>query len=383
LPARRRSKSVKTVLLAVLMVTVLAGAPAALAQTATPMCHFELGFAALHDALPSTVGDCLDDEAYAANGDSQQHTTGGLLAWRKSDNLAAFTDGSHTWVNGPNGIQQRLNTERFPFEHDQLSLAELKFRLLDAFGPLLYCDPDFYPIARADEQSMALARFPEIQADSVTYQAILIHEQLAAGPTTDVQKLTIYRDYKQLSALQLQPQADGSFAFNAQFGTERQNGIRVQGSVDPSGGIAVQSKQPAPYLNCPICLAAGTRIATPQGDVPVQDVVPGMTVWTLDAAGRRRAVPVLTTGSTPVPATHEMVDLRLTDGRRVRASPGHPTTDGRLIGDLRPGDRLDGSSVLTADRQAYGGGYTHDLLPGGETGFYVADGVPLASTLRG
>ncbi|HVA23549.1 MAG TPA: hypothetical protein VMW62_04075, partial [Chloroflexota bacterium] len=52
-----------------------------------------------------------------------QHTTGGLLAWRKSDNWTAFTDGYHTWVNGPMGIQERLNTDRFPFEHDTNQLA--------------------------------------------------------------------------------------------------------------------------------------------------------------------------------------------------------------------------------------------------------------------
>ncbi len=353
----------------------------ALADSGVPGCHFQLGFAALHDALPATVGDCLDDEAYTASGDSRQHTSGGLLAWRKADNLTAFTDGSHTWVNGPNGIQERLNSERFPFEHDQLSQPELKFRLLDTFGPLLYCDPDFYPIARADEQSLALARLPQIQADTVVYQAILAHEQLNAGALTDAQTLTVYRDYKQLSALQIQAQADGSFAFNAQFGRERQSGLRVQGVIDGSGGVTVLSKQPAPYLNCPICLARGTRIATPRGDVPVEDVLAGMQVWTFDASGQRQAAAVLATGRTAVPATHQMVDVRLADGRQVRASPGHPTTDGRRIGDLRPGDWLDGSRVLSADREGYDGGYTYDLLPAGATGFYVADGVALASTL--
>ncbi|HVA24132.1 MAG TPA: hypothetical protein VMW62_07025, partial [Chloroflexota bacterium] len=112
-------------------------------------------------------------------------------------------DGYRTWVIGPAGVQQRLNTERFPFEHDQLGQADLKLRLLDAFGPLLYCDPDFdfYPVARADEQALALARFPHIQADATMYQAILAHEHLASGGLTDSDKLAIYHDYKQLNAL--------------------------------------------------------------------------------------------------------------------------------------------------------------------------------------
>jgi glucose/arabinose dehydrogenase len=79
-------------------------------------CQFVLGFKTLHDALPTVVGDCLDDQASAANGDALQHTSNGLLVWRKADNFTAFTDGFRSWVNGPFGIQQRLNTERFPWE---------------------------------------------------------------------------------------------------------------------------------------------------------------------------------------------------------------------------------------------------------------------------
>lgn len=40
------------------------------------------------------------------------------MVWRKQDNRTAFTDGYRTWINGPNGLQQRLNTERFAWEHD-------------------------------------------------------------------------------------------------------------------------------------------------------------------------------------------------------------------------------------------------------------------------
>jgi hypothetical protein len=67
-------------------------------------------------AAVSQVGQCVENQHFASNGDAQQKTTGGLLAWRKADNWTAFTDGFHTWVNGPRGIQQRLNTERFAWE---------------------------------------------------------------------------------------------------------------------------------------------------------------------------------------------------------------------------------------------------------------------------
>jgi hypothetical protein len=366
-------------LLAAVMMLLPAGGVAAQVGA---VCHFQLGFATLHDALPAIVGGCLDDERYGPNGDSAQHTMGGLLVWRKADNWTAFTDGYRTWVDGPAGIQQRLNSERFPFEHDQLGQADLKLRLLEAFGPLLYCDPDFYPVARADEQALALARFPQIQAEATTYQAILAHEHLAGGSLSDADKLAIYRDYKQLTVLALQSQADGSFAFTAQFGIDRQSGTRVQGTIDGSGAIQVLSKQPVPFLNCPICLARGTLIATPDGQVPVEGVRPGMPVWTLDRTGHRLPAVVLETGSTPVPLAHQVVDVLLADGRELHASPGHPAPGGRLLGQLRPGDVLDGAAVVRAELQAYGGGQTFDLLPSGETGLYIADGMPLASTLR-
>lgn len=84
-----------------------------LSAPATTPCRFVLGFRALHDLVPTQVGRCLDNEQHVANGDGVQHTTTGLLVWRAADNWTAFTDGDHTWVNGPTGVQERLNTQRF------------------------------------------------------------------------------------------------------------------------------------------------------------------------------------------------------------------------------------------------------------------------------
>ena len=96
-------------LAAVLSMLVLCPPPTAVAAE----CQFVLGFKTIHDAIPVQVGDCRDDQAFASTGDATQHTGGGLLVWRKADNWTAFTDGFRTWVNGPAGLQQRLNTERF------------------------------------------------------------------------------------------------------------------------------------------------------------------------------------------------------------------------------------------------------------------------------
>ena len=91
--------------------------PAAAAGAGPGTCRFVLGFAALHDRLPNVVGACLDNEQHnAVTGDGVQHTTGGLLVWTKADNVAAFTDGYRTWLQGPYGLQERLNSQRFPWE---------------------------------------------------------------------------------------------------------------------------------------------------------------------------------------------------------------------------------------------------------------------------
>jgi hypothetical protein len=84
--------------------------------SAQAACTFTLGFQTLRNLTgPAVVGECLENEWFNP-GNAQQHTTGGLMVWRKADNWTAFTDGYRTWLNGPSGLQVRLNTERFPWE---------------------------------------------------------------------------------------------------------------------------------------------------------------------------------------------------------------------------------------------------------------------------
>lgn len=127
-------------------------APALAAGLPAPSanCHFVLGFKALHDAISNVVGNCTSEEQHNAdNGDGLQPTTGansagGLLVWRKADNWTAYTDGFHTWINGPNGLQERLNSQRFPWEADYdmlftLTLSDLPSGLVavpDVTGPI-------------------------------------------------------------------------------------------------------------------------------------------------------------------------------------------------------------------------------------------------------
>jgi hypothetical protein len=105
-------------------------------------------------------------------------------------------------------------------------------------------------------------------------------------------------------------------------------------------------------------------------------------VWTPDGSAGRVAAELVSVGSTRVPSTHHVVRLVLSDGRAVSVSPGHPTADGRRVGDLVAGEDYDGATIASATRVSYDGGSTFDVLPAGATGFYWANGVLLGSTLR-
>ena len=115
---------------------VLLIAVASLAVSALPAlaqnCAFQLGFKALHDLIPDAVGECLDNEQHnPATGITQQSTTNGQLTWRKADNWTGFSDGQRTWINGPQGLQQRLNSERLPWEAATPASVETQRLTLD------------------------------------------------------------------------------------------------------------------------------------------------------------------------------------------------------------------------------------------------------------
>ena len=215
--------------------------------------------------------------------------------------------------------------------------------------------------------------------DPATFDAIVRHEKLDAAHLTADDDRRVLEQAQLLQALRLQPEGQ---LFRFDYIAGRPSPEHVVGTIDAHGAISLESHNPTPFPGrggCPICLAAGTRIATPNGEVPVVQLRPGMLVWTIDA-GNRVAAPISIVGHTPAPFGHRVVRVVLADGRAVVASPGHPTGDGRRVGELNPGDLLDGSRVLAMDLIPYVGD-TWDLLPLGSTGEYWADGVLLGSTL--
>lgn len=259
--------------------------------------------------------------------------------------------------------------------------TELKYRVLAEFPDFFYCDPDYYPLGRGDELGLALQRFPELQANPEEFNGILTHNALTGLSTfNNDQKLLIYREHKKLAALQFTLTADG-YSFQLQVAKTEGKGEIITGSIDGQGRITIQQRTPS-FATCPICLAAGTLIDTPTGPIPVQNLRVGTIVWTMNSAGARVAQPVLQVGKTVVPPAHLVVHLVLDDGREAWVSPGHPTGDGRRVGQLEVGDSLDGGLVLSVERVRYTGYATYDLLPAGETGYYWANGILLASTLK-
>lgn len=262
-----------------------------------------------------------------------------------------------------------------------LSPTELKYRVLDQFPDFFFCDPDYYPVAYADEMELALQRFPELQANQEQFNVILDRNGLSGNTSfTDDQKLLIYREHKKLNAIFFQV-VDAQYQFQIQTGTEGQQGSLISGTVDGNGSINIQNQEPS-FPACPICLAAGTLIDTPQGFVAVEDFRVGDSVWTVNESGERVSAPILRISRIPVPVGHQVVHVTLSDGRELWASPGHPTADGRVLSDLQMRDLLDGARVTLIERLPYRGTATYDLLPSGDTGFYWANGILMGSTLK-
>ena len=263
-----------------------------------------------------------------------------------------------------------------------LNIYVLKFRLIQVVGVPAYCDPDQYPVAReGGELANAIATYPQIRAKPDLYAAIIAHENLPADNLTDDQKVTVYQDYKLLNSLAF-TSSGTSYSFRYLVkSTSGPSYMSVSGTVRVDGLITVSGRTTSGPPMCPICLAAATMIATPDGPVRVTELKKGVQVWTVSGDGKRVAAPIVEVGSMAVPAGHQMVHLRLADGRELLASPGHRTADGRALGSLAVGDALDGSIVRLWELVPYGGSRTYDIKPAGPTGTYWANGILLSSTL--
>jgi hypothetical protein len=251
-------------------------------------------------------------------------------------------------------------------------------------GERWYCDPDEYPIAHGTELERAIERWDEVVAEGVIFKAVAAKLGInVAGPVTDSQKQAIYHVWKNALSIPMDPVGNGRYRFDYLTvplpGNEL--GTRTAGIIDSTGRITIEAQAPAPEPMCPICLARGTRIDTPNGPVAVDALQIGDPVWTIDADGHRIEGAVIALGSTTAPPTHQVIRVTLADARTVTASPGHPLADGRQLGTLALDDVIDGSRIVALESLPYGGGETFDLVASGATGAYYADGIALGSTL--
>ncbi|HYQ01855.1 MAG TPA: Hint domain-containing protein [Polyangiaceae bacterium] len=129
-----------------------------------------------------------------------------------------------------------------------------------------------------------------------------------------------------------------------------------------------------------VCASPDTPIATPEGERPIADIRVGDLVYSADD-NAIRPVPVASVHRQRA-EHHHVVRVTLASGRVLEISAPHPTTDGRLFGDLRAGDLLDGQPILTVEVIRYGHEYTYDILPASSTHSYFAAGARIGSTLR-
>jgi hypothetical protein len=144
-------------------------------------------------------------------------------------------------------------------------------------------------------------------------------------------------------------------------------------------------EQPTEEGTCPrgcvmcVCASPDTPIATPGGDRPIASLSAGDLVYSVHRS-QIRAVPVLRTSRTAV-VDHRVRRLTLANGAVLEISAGHPLADGRSLGELQPGELLDGVEVLEIDTIPYAHPFTYDILPDSESGAYFAGGVLMGSTI--
>jgi hypothetical protein len=130
---------------------------------------------------------------------------------------------------------------------------------------------------------------------------------------------------------------------------------------------------------CAMCASPETPIATPQGERPIAELAVGDLVYSVDHDSIT-VVPLARVKRTPV-LRHFVMQVEFANGRSFAISSGHPTADGRTIGELAPGAVLDHNAIKSARLVEYEHPYTYDILPASDTGTYFAAGVLIGSTL--
>ena len=168
------------------------------------------------------MGDCLENEQHdPETGMTLQTTTNGQLIWRKAANWTGFTDGERTWINGPEGLQQRLNSERFDWEApmvsamttQRLTLEQLRnaeyllplvgeehtpIRLEDGEGSIAYGEGATERVyAGIDNDTVA---FGDLDGDGIADAAVVLFTSGGGSGTFKYLVAVLYRDGEPVQA---------------------------------------------------------------------------------------------------------------------------------------------------------------------------------------
>ncbi len=347
-------------------------------------CTFQLGFKALHDLIPDVVGDCLDDEQHnPATGITQQSTTNGQLTWRKADNWTGFTDGRRTWVNGPEGLQQRLNSEQFPWEAavtqrltlDQLRNAEYHLPLLgdedtaihlvDGMGTLVYGEgaTERVQVGLVDDR----VAFGDLDADGIADAAVVAYLNSGGSGTFIYLIAVLDRDGAPVQAA------------HAFLGDR----VRPQSLAIQGGEIRVESLAHGPDdpLCCPSVI--DTRAFVLRGD----RLEPGMESPRLTLDQLRNAqyhLPLLGDENIPIQFTDGAGHIAFGEGATERVSAGI-VNDTVAFGDLN-GDGIADAAVIVYISGGGSGTFIHlvavldrDGQPAQAALAFLGDRVPVRS----
>jgi len=133
---------------------------------------------------------------------------------------------------------------------EPLLAPKVRYRLIEKFGPVKYCDlvDCLGPCNITGEKKNAEDIFPLIRKDTETFGAITEHLGLAGvSQFTSEQKLSVYREYKKL-VLGVKVETEGK---NLRFKIPEANGFKLEGTVTPEGEITVEKKEPGRIM-CPL-----------------------------------------------------------------------------------------------------------------------------------
>jgi hypothetical protein len=128
------------------------------------------------------------------------------------------------------------------------------------------------------------------------------------------------------------------------------------------------------------CASPNTPIATPTGERAISELQIGDLVYSVEREAVV-AVPIVALHREPA-FGHAVPRLLLDNGRALDVSAGHPTADGRVLGEVSANDPLGDVRITSVVYVAYPYAFTYDILPASSTGAYYAAGALIGSTLN-